>query len=220
MNFKCSIENEKTSVILKEIEPSLEMKQFEKLIAEKMQLSLPFKILTGYPPSILLYDETDPVCTKFKGNDLLIISMPKEVPNISKVKNLPTTAKNNLDSIPEKKKPSFSAAKVSFFSDQIKSSASRIGNDKQMEDDDANFELDESDDGVVGIDHSPHFFDNFLVQISRPKRNRPTVQYKVLDEQQDPPKSKKKTALKRKNSANNIESSNKIQKKNKVNLLY
>lgn len=150
MNFKCSIENDKKTVIIKEIDPLMTMKQFELVIAEKMELKSSFQILTGYPPAILLYEATDPINTKLKGNDLLIISIPMtDLPQ--KNKHNTKIKKPSLNK-EKKNKAKSSTPNISYFSDQISNSANQIGKDRESKGADEDFELDDSDDdGVIGI---------------------------------------------------------------------
>ena len=221
MNFKCSIENDKKTVILKEVDPLVTMKQFELIITEKMELKSPFQILTGYPPAILLYEATDPVNTKLKGNDLLIISTPTtdhDIPPKNSLKHNTKTKKSLLKKETTKAKPSKS--NISYFSDKISNDSSQIGKERESKgDEDEDFELDQSDDGVIGISRCLliYFSINFLVENSRSKRNRPPVQYQTLDQQEEP-KSKRKASLKRKNNDNKILPSNKAPKKLQVHL--
>jgi hypothetical protein len=196
MNFKCSLENEnKKAVILKEIEPLTTMKQLESIIAEKMEVVVPFLILTGYPPAILLYEPTDPINTKLKRNDLLLINVPStdssnKKPTISKNTNKKTPMIREKKNNSKTSKP-LSSPNISYFSDQVSSKTAKqlIGDKKQgVENDDDEYELDDSeDDGVIG-------------ENSRSKRNRPKVQYIDLENQKEEvPKMKKKPAAKRKN---------------------
>jgi len=153
MNFKCSIENDsKKAIILKEIDPLLNMKELESIIAKKLELKTSFQILTGYPPATLLYETTDLVNSKLKGNDLLLIKLPSTTESTNSKKNKPTSKKTIKHApVIEKKNTNnntktSSSLNISYFSDQISKNDSWtkqpfLGDKKQDIHDDDDYEM-------------------------------------------------------------------------------